>query len=645
MEVKELDASTPARLGGYELSAELGRGGMGSVYLGRRSGAGGFHKWVAIKRVHPHLASDANFTSMFLDEARIAAHIQHPNVAQVFELAQDGDEHLLIMEYLHGVNLSDLLKSREQGVGVDVAMHIIAEAARGLHAAHVAEDERGQPLCLVHRDVTPQNIFLTFDGRIKLTDFGVARAEGRIVETQSGWLKGKAAYMSPEQLQGDPIDGRLDIFALGVVFWELLTRRRLFRRKSQAEAMMAIVTGDVVPPSTHNPNVDEALDAIVMKALAPSPADRFQTADAMARALRDLSRSLNAHVDTIDVASAIKTLLPEARESRDALLKTPASALPPPEGEESESGVKPAGQPAADGADEKQTGTLKSPVMNRTPSPTTGDSAAEQSHPAVRAEPRVADRGEDSEPKRPPVGWWVAAALAFAASIGLGVVFALPDDSDSDATTTTPSGESLAVQFESEPSGARVRIDGIWQDGRTPLRVDDLAPGTHEIEVGLEEHRAWIASIDVNSTNRNVHAELEPYAEPVAVETSDATAQEVAVREPAETETETEPARVDDAPQNNPVPMVDRRPRVRERASMERAEPAGSAYLNLITVPSVTVYLRGRAIGRTPMRRGEIPSGRTTLELRPAEGPSQSITVNAEPGETVAVPRVVLADQ
>ena len=210
------------KLGRYELVWELGTGGMASVYLARVRGPAGFNKWLAIKRIHPHLAKDPRFVEMFLDEARIAAAVHHPNVAHVFDLGDDAGERFLAMEYLHGEHLGTVAVRavRERGrLEPELAARIIASAADGLHHAHEARDAEGRHLGLVHRDVSPQNIFVTYDGSVKLTDFGIAKAAGRLTHTQTGGTKGKVSYMAPEQALGHAVDRRTDVWALGVVLW------------------------------------------------------------------------------------------------------------------------------------------------------------------------------------------------------------------------------------------------------------------------------------------------------------------------------------------------------------------------------------------------------------------------------------------
>ncbi len=277
---------------------------MAQVWLARQSGMQGFEKLLVIKQVLPHLADTDEFITMFLDEARLAARLDHPNVVQVFDLGQEDDTLYIAMEYIHGEDLRRIDKaSREKRrpIPVPLVCRIIADAAAGLHYAHALKDARGESLGIVHRDVSPQNILVTFDGGVKVVDFGIAKAANKANKTRSGVLKGKYAYMSPEQASGKEIDSRTDVFALGIMLHELLTGQRLFKRKSEILTLHAVVRCEVVPPSKLNPVVPAGLDPIVMKALAQDREDRFASAQTFELALEDFLLSLgqpssNAHL-------------------------------------------------------------------------------------------------------------------------------------------------------------------------------------------------------------------------------------------------------------------------------------------------------------------------------------------------------------
>ena len=268
---------------------ELGKGGMAELFLGRLHGAGGFAKLVALKRILPHLASDKQFRDMFLNEGRIAAHLSHPNVCQVFELDESDDELYLAMEYLDGVSWDHLC--RELATGNDrarsrLAVGVIAQACEGLHYAHTLRDLEGNAMQVVHRDVSPQNLFVTVDGVCKVLDFGVSKMMTDGPRTRSGVIKGKLPYMAPEQIRGEAIDGRADVFALGVCIWEALTMQRLYDRPTDFMIWKAITEEDVPSVLVHWPECPPALDAVVRRALERDPDRRFATAREFAEALR-----------------------------------------------------------------------------------------------------------------------------------------------------------------------------------------------------------------------------------------------------------------------------------------------------------------------------------------------------------------------
>jgi len=286
----------PSRVvGRYIMYDEIASGGMASVHLGRLCGAVGFSRMVAIKHLHPHFAGDSEFISMFLDEVRLVSRIQHPNVAAPLDvvLLEESEEIFLIMEYIHGQTLARLFKSAvamNVTVPPAISASIMSGALHGLHAAHEAADELGAPLNIVHRDVSPHNIMVGADGVPKVLDFGVAKAVSRIQSTQQGQVKGKVSYMAPEQMKQGPIDRRADIFAAGIVFWEALTRQRLFEADNPAAAISKVLEAPIHPPSSKNSAVPPALDTVALKALDRDVNQRFQTASEFAEAIEEAIR-------------------------------------------------------------------------------------------------------------------------------------------------------------------------------------------------------------------------------------------------------------------------------------------------------------------------------------------------------------------
>jgi serine/threonine-protein kinase len=277
-------------VGRYVLYDAIASGGMATVHVGRLEGSTGFARTVAIKRLHPHLASDRRFTSMLLDEARTLVRVRHPNVVSVLDVVEDGGELLLVMDYVQGETVSSLLDAdppRSGRLPPRIACAILAQALHGLHAAHESRDERGQELGIVHRDFSPHNLMVGFDGVARVLDFGIAKAAGRIQETRDGELKGKVTYMPPELLTGGGIDRRADVWGAALVLSEMLTGERLFEADSPGATMNRILAGKITPPSEHVPNLPSWIDGIVKRGLERDPAKRFATALQMALAIEE----------------------------------------------------------------------------------------------------------------------------------------------------------------------------------------------------------------------------------------------------------------------------------------------------------------------------------------------------------------------
>jgi eukaryotic-like serine/threonine-protein kinase len=317
--------ATPAgeKLDRFELIAELASGGMATVYLARLGGVGGFQRFVAIKRLHPHLAREGEFVDMFLDEARLAARIHHPNVVPILEIGESKDGYYLVMEYIEGDTAARLLaRSVQAGRKLPTAMglRIVIDTLTGLHAAHELTDDERRPLRLVHRDVSPQNVLVGVDGVARITDFGVARAATRLSTTRSGQLKGKLAYMAPEQARGGDIDRRADIFAAGAVMWELLAAKRLFKGEGEAETLNRVLFEPIPSLRVFEPSIPPAIEQICMCALSRDPAQRFPSAADMADALERRARSLNCLASAREVAAYVDAIIgQEISQQREAV--------------------------------------------------------------------------------------------------------------------------------------------------------------------------------------------------------------------------------------------------------------------------------------------------------------------------------------
>ena len=309
----------------YDVLLKLASGGMATVYIGQVRGALGFRQLVAIKRPHAHLLDDATFRAELLAEARLASMISHANVVDVRDVEVAGESIDLVMDYIEGASLGDLLVAASRDgrrISPRVAVRVALDACAGLHAAHELVDERGRPVSLVHRDVSPQNILVGTDGNARVVDFGVAKfARKNLPSTSGSTLKGKLAYMSPEYVRGEPIDRRFDVFALGVVLWEALTGKRLFRGANEVETLKRIVDLAPEPPSAVVPELGTALDDLVLTAMAKRPEERFQNAAAMGAALERTALAAGLLGGASDVVAELKALVGPAIEERRALVR------------------------------------------------------------------------------------------------------------------------------------------------------------------------------------------------------------------------------------------------------------------------------------------------------------------------------------
>jgi serine/threonine protein kinase len=462
--VKLLDPSDPRRkLDRYELIGEIATGGMATVFLARRSGVGGFQRFVAIKRLHPHLANEPEFVEMFLDEARLAALIHHPNVVPILEVGESEAGYYLVMEYVEGDTLSRIV-ARSMSLGQmpprHVVLRMVLDALAGLHAAHELRDDRGQLLGLVHRDCSPQNVLVGVDGTARITDFGVARASSRLTSTAHGKLKGKLAYMAPEQTRGDELDRRTDLFAMGIIVWEVLCGKRLFKADSEAATLQRILVEPIRPPSEINPTIPKCFDAVLMRALDRDQERRYQTAADFADALEAAAReSAKANVTDIgvasprEVASFVQTVLGQEigaqRESVRAWLAQSDS-----------------GQPLViGGASGPQAGRLGGDAMARArKSPDAGaELPATQIDPSLlRANPEGAPRG----------GTPIVPQFEVAADVTMRFALEQPKHDPPPAPSSPPprpdAPRAVPVPKQSSPT--------LLGQG-PPIRVEDLAPG------------------------------------------------------------------------------------------------------------------------------------------------------------------------
>jgi eukaryotic-like serine/threonine-protein kinase len=313
----QIEGTPTTAFGKYQLFASLGRGGMADVFLSVARGQMGFNKLAVIKRLRQALAEEAAFRNMFLDEARLAARLNHPNIVHTYEVGEQNGVYFIAMEYLEGQSLNKVLKEalrRKEVLEPEVCARVVADALAGLGHAHELRDYDGRPLTVIHRDVSPHNIFVTYDGHTKLVDFGIAKAALSSTETEVGVLKGKVAYMSPEQAMGGRIDCRSDLFAMGIVLWELLARQRLMTGESAANTLHKLMNEPIPRLSQFVPQIDPQLDGIVARALEKDPANRFQSAQEMRDALEGWLARRSQPCRQDDVGRRMQYLFASVRE-------------------------------------------------------------------------------------------------------------------------------------------------------------------------------------------------------------------------------------------------------------------------------------------------------------------------------------------
>lgn len=514
--------------GKYELLRKLASGGMAEVFLARQVGLDGFEKLVVLKRILPHLAENGEFVRMFLDEARTAADLRHANIVSIFEVGEDQGTFFIAMEFLHGQDVRRVQRhSVRTGIQIPLqhSLQMVADAAAGLHYAHSKADLAGAQLGIVHRDISPQNIIVTYEGATKIVDFGIAKAASQSTETASGVLKGKYSYMSPEQASGHPIDARTDQFALGIVLYELTTMKRLFKRENEIMTLHAIIECEVPRPSTVVADYPAGLERIVMKALAKRPEDRYADCQGLQMALEDYMAERRLVSSPTRVGQFMKELFADKLESDGSIADMLSN--------DSQSGItwnpatrntaaslvaaQPMTQAGRPGAG--QTGVGTAAGFGQTGMGATGINQAGMTQQSVVATqwggPRAAqvpDTAVTATGLAPGVqqgGGSRTGLFAAAAAIGLlalgGVGY----------MATQPGGADVTVR--SEPAGATVFLDGEATGLTTPAVLHDVATGAHRIELkkdgfqsAVDVFRAGDDSNQVQLTLKAVAAQAAP---------------------------------------------------------------------------------------------------------------------------------------
>jgi serine/threonine protein kinase len=306
-----MSAEAATRLGSYEILRMLARGGMAELFLAQAVGPEGFAKLVVLKKILPKFAANKRFVQLFLDEARLAAALDHPHIAHVYDMGTVSGDYFFTMEYVHGQDVRSLMRraaDRHVSLAIEHVVMVAATVAGALHYAHEQRGGDGASLGIVHRDVSPSNILISYDGVVKLLDFGIAKAATSSAKTRTGSIKGKIAYLSPEQASGFVIDRRSDIFSLGIVMWEMATGARLFKEENDLRTIQKIVNTPPSPPSQLRPDCPPELERIIMRALSKKPEDRYQTAEEMQLALEELAREHKLSQSSVGLRAQIHAL-------------------------------------------------------------------------------------------------------------------------------------------------------------------------------------------------------------------------------------------------------------------------------------------------------------------------------------------------
>lgn len=618
-ELGALRAGAPEHIGRYRVLAKLGAGGFATVYLARLEGAAGFGRFVAIKRIHDHLASEPELVAMFLDEARVASAIDHPNVCAPLDFGRTEEgNYFLAMDYLLGEPLSEVRRAYGRVHGApkpeDVAfvLRVMADAAHGLHAAHEALDTRGRPLEIVHRDVAPANLFVLFTGHVKVVDFGIAKAARKLHTTQHGVFKGHVPFAAPEQLRGRTLDRRADLWSLGVVLWEMLAKRRLFAQKDEVALVDAIVRDPIPQLREKAPWVSPRLAQAVHRCLSREIEERPSSALELALVLEDELRRLRVPMGVYEVGSYLHALLPERARTRYRQLWALAeeagfatslvTSLDPESAEVSERRLAPVAGAAADESDPDATIPLPAPVFDAPAA-----AAAQESVEAVSVEVAT-DEPPAASPSTPvlPVGLDLS---AFDAPL------VEPDVVGRSRSRAVPIGVAAIAL------AVGVFVLGRWTATEPPAPAA-MGTGANGASASTDHGGASASGASALGTDRGVSANG---ASANGTDPTEGAGENVAGSVGEASEVEREPTR---------------RPRT---GRVGPTRPVGRGTVAVTATGGWgEVFVGGRKLGVTP-GRFELPAGTTTLRVVPASGRPRTVRV-VVPVDGEARVRVALDD-
>ena len=598
--------AVPKRLGRYELIGQLATGGMAEIHLARLAGEGGFEKIVVVKRLLPELVASPAYVSMFLDEGKLVARLDHPNICEVHELGRDGAEYYLAMPYLDGIAVHELIarpRDPDRLAQLRVAAGVIVQACAGLHHAHELRDADGAPAGLVHRDVSPSNLFVTSAGVVKVLDFGVAKVRGA-TETEVGTIKGKQQYMAPEQLLGEPLDRRCDVFALGIVLFELATHQRLFKRASDYLTAKAVLEEPIPRADAIDPAVPAGLADVIARALARDPAQRYATAAELGAALEAVMAAHGGVAGAAAIAAAV-TATDELSAMRTRQARVLGAAR---------SRLVDGGEPAR-------------------PHVTADDTQldAAPTRPHRTAEPTIVDRRRR---RRAPV---IAGVLALAVvGAAIAVVMAMRDDD-----AAHPIAADGAWDGTNDGAGdMRARAGG---DTRTERGGDkpvdfaddkpadiardtptDVAGGSADFARGKPTDVSRDQPTDVAGGGSTDIARNKP------TDIAGAGSTDIARDKP----TEVAGGGSTDIARDKPTDVSRDKPTdIARDGSPDRARPPKPGRLSIDSTPWATVYLDGARLGVTPIVKRSVPAGRHKLRVVLEDGRVKELTIDVPAGK------------
>ena len=565
------------QLGKYQLVAEIARGGMGIVYLAVAQGPARFSKLLVIKELKPEFVEDESFLEMFLEEARLAARLNHPNIVQTYEVGEENKRHYIVMDYLDGVTLARLLRRKSTLFTRNMHLRVICEILAGLHYAHTLKDFDGTDLGIVHRDVTPQNVFITFDGTAKIVDFGIAKALDSSIETRTGVLKGKPAYMAPEQIAGD-VDPRADVFSAGVMIWEAIAGQRMWAKKGDVEVLASMLKGEVPNIRDYVSDLPDELASIVDRALAKNRDDRFPSAAALQEALEQFLAS-DPGATMRDVGRVVREIFAEERQSTRTKIDAHLARLR-----------------AGAGADKLP--SLLPPAEARTP---TGQPPSDRSSPVSGVTNTHTPAGSAISMRNGPESGSATAAGESRSKRKAVLVGAI-------ALLVTGVGFAVGVRARSKPE---------------PIAAATAGPATTTAE-----------PLPVATTPPEPSSKPEPAQ--AASQVPSAQVQEkpkVAAAPPPPRPVWAPPPR--QQPQRQPAPPT--APTVETKAPDGDDAKSKVGYLTIDTYPWTRVSTGGKVLGDTPLVRVPLNAGTHVLVLEnTAEKVKQTTVVTIKPGETVS---------